>query len=135
MSLLNKTKMEDKVALLAEGVGRNCRWVDMVHNNRMSPSSRRAWVEMALSVPSAVTLRSPSSRRAWVEICLGYQSHLLQRSPSSRRAWVEMLPVRSVTAIPVVALLAEGVGRNPAYRATSIAARVALLAEGVGRNA
>ena len=40
----------------------------------------------------------------------GFPSDLL--SPSSRRAWVEMLKKQLADIQPVVALLAEGVGRN-----------------------
>ena len=56
------------VALLAEGVGRNGK-----HNATgtvvwASPSSRRAWVEIALRDCKRHARASPSSRRAWVEI-------------------------------------------------------------------
>ena len=56
------------------------------------------------------------------------------RSPSSRRAWVEITPLKRVENRSLVALLAEGVGRNPIRTAPAKGRRVALLAEGVGRN-
>ena len=34
----------------------------------LSPSSRRAWIEMVISVPVSKVNQSPSSRRAWIEI-------------------------------------------------------------------
>ena len=57
-------------------------------------------------------------------------------SPSSRRAWVEIVADHQKQYRQIVALLAEGVGRNRAYaRIWNEWFRVALLAEGVGRNA
>ena len=57
-----------------------------------SPSSRRAWIEIdALELVEPFEIKSPSSRRAWIEI--GGSGH---RSPGD-----------------LVALLAEGVDRNP----------------------
>ena len=56
------------VALLTEGVGRNCRCsTDTVYHG-LSPSSRRAWVEMIWGYHYPAGFESPSSRRAWVEI-------------------------------------------------------------------
>ncbi len=58
-------------------------------------------------------LLSPSSRRAWIEI-LAARAGVLEpcQSPSSRRAWIEMLSSTSTTSTVLVALLAEGVDRN-----------------------
>ena len=56
------------------------------------------------------------------------------RSPSSRRAWVEITRTTATSWHPAVALLAEGVGRNPFQASVLLGAKVALLAEGVGRN-
>ena len=58
-------------------------------------------------------LLSPSSRRAWIEI----SGHLLQisgslSSPSSRRAWIEILVGVVGDLGSPVALLTEGVDRN-----------------------
>ena len=44
---------------------------------RMFPAKRVAW-------------RSPSSRRAWIEIAMKKLEESGQMSPSSRRAWIEM---------------------------------------------
>ena len=79
------------VALLAEGVDRNAVCGRRSRSGRRSPSSRRAWIEIAPTLswvcPSSVALlaegvdrnnaysngiklgiTSPSSRRAWIEI-------------------------------------------------------------------
>ena len=102
----------------------------------MSPSSRRAWIEIFPGpAPQRQRWRSPSSRRAWIEIT--YPSALRRRayvallaegvdrntfkasihsavyaSPSSRRAWIEIGPRHDLRRPRVVALLAEGVDRN-----------------------
>ena len=34
----------------------------------LSPSSRRAWIEMPQTANMQMVLESPSSRRAWIEI-------------------------------------------------------------------
>ena len=57
-------------------------------------------------------LLSPSSRRAWIEITIEPSSCLYFKSPSSRRAWIEILVMALVFAVMAVALLAEGVDRN-----------------------
>ena len=103
------------VALLAEGVGRNINLDEFGETYRMSPSSRRAWVEMV--EPAAVLDNLPLS-------------------PSSRRAWVEMAKGISASGLNTrVALLAEGVGRNMnILNKVKRHSSVALLAEGVGRN-
>ena len=36
--------------------------------NQLSPSSRRAWIEMPNVRLAALVKKSPSSRRAWIEI-------------------------------------------------------------------
>ena len=57
------------------------------------------------------------------------------RSPSSRRAWIEIGQLAETRVERVVALLAEGVDRNPDYiKRVSDGQTVALLAEGVDRN-
>src|SRR5699024_3141751 len=79
------------VALLAEGVGRNIFNSYFPVNRHMSPSSRRAWVE--------IDCRSCSLHIRWVALLAEgvgrnvvpspqHLGHFL--SPSSRRAWVEM---------------------------------------------
>ena len=55
---------------------------------------------------------SPSSRRAWIEIIsfrVGFGS---KWSPSSRRAWIEITEPLPQQSADLVALLAEGVDRN-----------------------
>ncbi len=57
-------------------------------------------------------LLSPSSRRAWIEMLLRAEEPAVNQSPSSRRAWIEIAPVGKPTKGFQVALLAEGVDRN-----------------------
>ena len=58
-------------------------------------------------------LLSPSSRRAWIEMELGMLEDWPKvRSPSSRRAWIEIWSIILRVYGFVVALLAEGVDRN-----------------------
>ena len=66
---------------------------------------------MVTSVFDILTL-SPSSRRAWIEIFAGFSSGFFSLSPSSRRAWIEIAPAEPLDLTGNVALLAEGVDRN-----------------------
>ena len=78
------------VALHPEGVDRNTRRALKMSRNFMSPSTRRAWIEIRLkSAPG----------------CFG-------QSPSTRRAWIEILPELTNSVISSVALHPEGVDRN-----------------------
>ena len=124
----------------------------------MSPSSRRAWVEIPVDLCAAlgavVALLTEGVGRNWTDIndATGTFVALLTEgvgrnrpsphiwltsrpSPSSRRAWVEM-PMRLYKpGRSSVALLTEGVGRNLCVAGKDPqAGRVALLTEGVGRN-
>ena len=89
-------------------------FVDNAAIAELSPSSRRAWIEMFDTDPESddkdVALlaegvdrnmvftplfrwcvSSPSSRRAWIEIFFRHRPRMLHpASPSSRRAWIEM---------------------------------------------
>ena len=92
----NETKAEGflsvfAVALLAEGVDRNLRHHRRKQLGTLSPSSRRAWIEIGLYLCTILQARS---------------------SPSSRRAWIEIAHVVAVLCTADVALLAEGVDRN-----------------------
>ena len=78
------------VALLAEGVDRNIDGVEVMDGVKMSPSSRRAWIEIDDAGMKRIHVMSPSSRRAWIEIGL---------------------PL-FLSSLGGVALLAEGVDRN-----------------------
>ena len=60
---------------------------------RVSPSTRRAWIEIRMLSASGVTIGSPSTRRAWIEIGGRERIAVCARSPSTRRAWIEMLRV------------------------------------------
>jgi len=79
-------------------------------------------------------LLSPSSRRAWIEIFQQGDSNRAVRSPSSRRAWIEIDSAEAMNYMAMVALLAEGVDRNTQVWPAHLLALVALLAEGVDRN-
>ena len=95
-----------KVALLAEGVDRNLFAGSGVLVHLMSPSSRRAWIEISKLLSwntvegvdrnivaksgNVAADMSPSSRRAWIEIDLGRVCFRIAPSPSSRRAWIEI---------------------------------------------
>ena len=56
------------VALLAEGVDRNLNRFMMNKYVKLSPSSRRAWIEITAFIYYDEDVLSPSSRRAWIEI-------------------------------------------------------------------
>ena len=125
---------------------------------KLSPSSRRAWIEIRKEDKDYGNLkRSPSSRRAWIEILLRISTSISVavallaegvdrnwssarfcgasvKSPSSRRAWIEISSIRVAQSLRLVALLAEGVDRNTLWPPLFLAFRVALLAEGVDRN-
>ena len=123
------------VALLAEGVDRNvcCRWI--MRSFSVSPSSRRAWIEieqtgnLARLIPVALLAegvdRNNHSTRARTRETVALLAEGVDRndvvvhallncseSPSSRRAWIEITKSHAWTSREVVALLAEGVDRN-----------------------
>ena len=100
------------VALLAEGVDRNFKKLNSPMKYLLSPSSRRAWIEIQ------------NTALSWV----------WQLSPSSRRAWIEIKKTKNPPPLCLVALLAEGVDRNISRSANAARFVVALLAEGVDRN-
>ena len=102
------------VALLAEGVGRNGDIVDDAYwGSETSPSSRRAWVEIT------ITVTAPAG--AVVALLAEGVGRNCMVSPYNK--------------VPhYVALLAEGVGRNKDVGKRLAHEHVALLAEGVGRN-
>ena len=57
-------------------------------------------------------LLSPSSRRAWIEIPAVSLAASPALSPSSRRAWIEITSPIKCLKLSHVALLTEGVDRN-----------------------
>ena len=79
----------------------------------MSPSSRRAWIEISavppLQRPDRVALLAEGVDRNLLTVD---QYRRNRESPSSRRAWIEISPGYFYCDIPIVALLAEGVDRN-----------------------
>ena len=103
----------------------------------LSPSSRRAWIEMQLlQRDRRGGQRSPSSRRAWIEIDLEAEAHGEGETVALLAEGVDRnSPRLSRASGPVVALLAEGVDRNiKEVLHIRYFVRVALLAEGVDRN-
>ena len=60
----------------------------------------------------AINWASPSTRRAWVEILHPPAKLSFHLSPSTRRAWVEIFGRVLGVHAALVALYAEGVGRN-----------------------
>ena len=79
-------------------------------------------------------LLSPSSRRAWIEMMMPL--NLYETAPVALLAeGVDRnLYIPATTRTTIVALLAEGVDRNKHFIGTFNAHLVALLAEGVDRN-
>ncbi len=80
------------VALLAEGVGRNRRIAIWSTSVAPSPSSRRAWVEIAtaqadLRATLVALLAEGVGRNTFAILFVLHQLV----SPSSRRAWVEII--------------------------------------------
>ena len=102
----------------------------------MSPSSRRAWIEINLDynirLSVSVALLAEGVDRNKV---VRKRPKLEKRSPSSRRAWIEIPYLLFAAFANCVALLAEGVDRNAQIIAKAVDDQVvALLAEGVDRN-
>ena len=84
--------VKSRVALHPEGVDRN--WISSwwAAQNEVSPSTRRAWIEMRYASTANRRLRSPSTRRAWIEIAAPPQfASRRSQSPSTRRAWIEIV--------------------------------------------
>ena len=79
----------------------------------MSPSSRRAWIEIQsvrdLIIRQMVALLAEGVDR---NRGLADPDAGLQQSPSSRRAWIEITMDDNLSLAEDVALLAEGVDRN-----------------------
>ena len=101
-----------------------------------SPSSRRAWIEIIVELNPVGVDASPSSRRAWIEILKWAVDADIRVTVALLAEGVDRNPgaQRIEDGIQVVALLAEGVDRNYAYQCHAHFMAVALLAEGVDRN-
>ena len=91
MVCLSHPQLDCTVALLTEGVGRNNQALARCSVDGASPSSRRAWVEMRLTIGALtlvpVALLTEGVGRNTVN---GTPITLINESPSSRRAWVEI---------------------------------------------
>ena len=87
----------------------------------MSPSSRRAWIEIGhasqcrRSAPVAL-LAEGVDRNTVINL----SGHIILKSPSSRRAWIEMAKRQWPVCWLSVALLAEGVDRNCSKMITAL---------------
>ena len=77
---------------------------------------------------------SPSTRRAWIEIKAHPTKPAAALSPSTRRAWIEIQKYFYVLKLFFVALHPEGVDRNSFVQQYRRRMRVALHPEGVDRN-
>ena len=76
---------------------------------------------MTINLDALVPKLSPSTRKAWIEISFTILWDLSCASPSTRRAWIEIFAVGVRPAFSIVALHPEGVDRN---RSLYTAARV-----------
>ena len=91
MSCGQSGRPERAVALLAEGVDRNTFMGVPITEDSASPSSRRAWIEIAIHCPASGTILV-----ALLAEGVDRNSFFLGRfevevvSPSSRRAWIEI---------------------------------------------
>ena len=59
----------------------------------VSPSMRRAWIEILYYMFKNPRYASPSMRRAWIEMAIRNGmliTVIVTRSPSKRRAWIEI---------------------------------------------
>ena len=106
------TSPKSHVALLAEGVDRNAYTTEIFGGNRVALLAEGVdRNKFHMSLANTVGM-SPSSRRAWIEILLHAPARREARSPSSRRAWIEITSTATTARPTRVALLAEGVDRN-----------------------
>ena len=93
MSVTSVNSVSDTVALLAEGVDRNIHEPGTLLAVVRSPSSRRAWIEIFVSVvylsdDHLVALLAEGVDRNVSAVPIALLKLL---SPSSRRAWIEMM--------------------------------------------
>ena len=92
------TKCDTTVALRKESVDRNTVYPERSRKMQKSLSARRAWIEIAQSVPAlgyrVVALRKESVDRNF-DIC--NPTATLPRSLSARRAWIEIFTSRSAS--------------------------------------
>ena len=101
------------VALHPEGVDRNTFWTDKstVASVALHPEGVDRNIDCLLVCYTL--LMSPSTRRAWIEIEAVKPPNDYRESPSTRRAWIEMrAELTSDSVNGSVALHPEGVDRN-----------------------
>ena len=88
----NRMNRYVRVALLAEGVDRNLAERVVVGSGQLSPSSRRAWIEISKMAVLSSCWASVALLAEGVDRntpCRAARDRFHQ-SPSSRRAWIEM---------------------------------------------
>ena len=101
------------VALLTEGVDRNTTSHGQSYALPSSPSSRRAWIEIALCAdPSVIDVVALLTEGVDRNVLLLFAVGAAVASPSSRRAWIEIKVILCASLGVSVALLTEGVDRN-----------------------
>ena len=104
---------------------------------QVSPSTRRAWIEILLLVGAAASASEVALHPEGVDRNLDKLAvfELIPRSPSTRRAWIEMVDRGQHIIRIAVALHPEGVDRNvKTITEWSPPFAVALHPEGVDRN-
>ena len=79
-------------------------------------------------------MQSPSSRRAWIEIALDLSIRVREAVALLAEGVDRNLASSGMNDVDEVALLAEGVDRNALDAVNGMRRVVALLAEGVDRN-
>ena len=102
------------VALHPEGVDRNLSGLELALFLPVALHPEGVDRNICMALSRYWSRRSPSTRRAWIEIAMSTTTVLpTTGSPSTRRAWIEITNSAVVTAlIKVVALHPEGVDRN-----------------------
>ena len=125
------------VALHPEGVDRNTAEF-MTHTvSQLSPSTRRAWIEIRVTFTRRTWRKTVALHPEGVDrnMCTSNRSAGKTTSPSTRRAWIEILKRDDYAQATYVALHPEGVDRNQKfYKTTTEEQDVALHPEGVDRN-
>ena len=70
-TIAERREPDEDVALHPEGVDRNTYCLDNMPHLGLSPSTRRAWIEISSAVDAIYIKKSPSTRRAWIEMGSG----------------------------------------------------------------
>ena len=101
------------VALHPEGVDRNRLSPRISRRSRVALHPEGVDRNAVVRALIAQSSRSPSTRRAWIEMAHHMVGNQVDESPSTRRAWIEIVSLEHQRLDdPVVALHPEGVDRN-----------------------